>query len=81
MPYFEKTTWTPTNMLEILNRISNTKRKHRPDLLPTTQHPDRPFDEKINNKESFDKYSMESYQQDPPVYEFANYIPTRKARQ
>ena len=59
-------------MLEILNRNSNTKRKYRPDPLPTAQHPDRPFDEKINNKESFDKYSMESFQRDPPVYEFVN---------
>ena len=42
-------------MLEILNRNSNTKRKYRPDPLPTAQHPDRPFDEKINNKESFGK--------------------------
>ena len=66
LPYFERTTWLPANMLEILNRNTTTKRKYRPDLLPTTEHPERPFDETISNKDSFDAYTIDSFERDPP---------------
>ena len=74
LPYFERTTWLPANMLEILNRNTTTKRKYRPDLLPTTERPERPFDETISNKDSFDAYTIDSFERDPPIYEFATYV-------
>ena len=75
LPYFEATSWTPMNMQEIFNRNYTSSKKYRPDLLPTVEHPTKPFDETRNTRENF-----EAYIQHGSLPGGSSYVPVRHLR-
>ena len=65
LPYFQRETWSPNLVQDIIYRNAAARPPFRLDLLPTMQRPDKFFNEAFNHPATARGYTMD------------NFVPTR----
>ena len=73
LPYFQRETWNPDLVRDIIYRNTAARPPLRLDLLPTVQRPDKFFNGAFNDPATARGYTMENFVADPPIYDMTRY--------